>query len=218
LLSNRCPCLHEKVDGSFDIQSFARLPHVSANIDSHGVQRFEVRPPVTESMNVFFNPEGLEQPKPVLGSKMLEENLVRVTINPQFLFTPEWHYGAAARNCGYVNVPQVKGGGSRTAWRSYESDNKTTREAAYLIHDTSIKSALDIIKCNGLMWATDKPDAPGGQGVYGFKVDNADDTKHCLDALCDTQTGGYNRGAGIIFRTWDLVFNSSYRDIIPQGS
>ena len=53
---------------------------------------------------------------------------------------------------------------------------------------------------------------------YGFKVDNADDIKHCLDALRDTQTGGYNRGAGIIFRTWGLVFNSGSRDIIPQGS
>jgi len=126
-------------DGSFDRHSFARIPHVSANLDPHGVTRFEVRPPVTESMNVFFNPEGVDQPKPVLGSKMLDENLVRVTINSQFLFTPEWDYGAEARNCGWVDVPQVKGGGSRTAWRSYEADNKTAREAAFLIHGTSIK-------------------------------------------------------------------------------
>ena len=64
------------------------------------------------------------------------------------------------------------------------------------------------------MLPTDKADAPGGQGVYGFKVNNDDE----LEAWRDTQTGGYNQGAGIIFRSWGLVFNSSHRDIIPQGS
>ena len=68
------------------------------------------------------------------------------------------------------------------------------------------------------MWPTEKSDAPGGQGVYGFKVDNEDDIQPCLDALRDTQTGGYNRGAGIILRTWGLVFKSGNRDIIPKGS
>ena len=68
------------------------------------------------------------------------------------------------------------------------------------------------------MLPTDKADAPGGQGVYGFKVDNADDIKHCLDALRDTEHCVTLKGAGIIFKTWRLVFNSGSRDIIPQGS
>ena len=83
---------------------------------------------------------------------------------------------------------------------------------------TSIQAALHIIKNHGLMLATEKHDAPGGQGVYGFKVEDYSDMNSCMDAFRSTQSGGYNKGAGIIFRTHGLVFNSCPHDIIPKGS
>ena len=87
-----------------------------------------------------------------------------------------------------------------------------------MLHGTSIEAALEIIKSNGRIRATDRDDAPGGVGVYGFKVDDYENVKSIMDAFRSTQSGGYNKGAGIIFRTHGLVFNSSSRDIIPKGS
>ena len=185
-----------------------------------GVARIEVRPPITESMNLFFDAESLGTP-PVLHSKMLDSSvgadLVWVDINPHHILQPEWRQGAEARNCGEVDVKD-RGGGQRTAYRTYESDNATPRDAEYVMHGTSIQAALDIVKDHGQILATKKLDAPGGQGVYGFKVEDYADMKSIMDAFRSTQSGGYNKGAGIIVRTHGLVFNSSSRDIIPKGS
>ena len=86
------------------------------------------------------------------------------------------------------------------------------------MHGTSIQAAVDIIKHHGRIWATEKPDAPGGQGIYGFKVEDYADMKSIMDAFRSTQSGGYCKGAGVIIRTHGLVFKSNSRDIIPKGS
>ena len=201
------------------MQNSARLPHVSAHLDVDGVARIEVRPPITESMNLLFDAESLGTP-PVLHSKMLDSSvgadLVLVDINPHHILQPEWSQGAEARNCGQV-VVKDRGGGQRTAHRCYESGNLQSRDVEYVMHGTSIESALEIVKVRGRMSPTEKQDAPGGVGVYGFKVDDISDMKCIMDACAATRSGGYNKGACIIFRTHALVFKSSSRDIIPPG-
>ena len=91
-------------------------------------------------------------------------DLVWVDINPQHILQPDWPQGAEARNCGQVEVKD-RGGGKRTAHPCHDSDNTKRREAEYVMHGTSIQAALDIINHNGRVRATEKPDAPGGQGV-----------------------------------------------------
>jgi len=94
-------------------------------------------------MNFFFNPENLAfRPKAVLQSKMLDQDLVWVSINPQYMFRPDWNEGAEARHCGSVIVKGKSD--QRTAHRCYESDNWQSREAEYVMHGTSIKAALEI--------------------------------------------------------------------------
>ena len=144
-------------------------------------------------------------------------DLVWVDINPQHILHPDWSQGAEARNCGQVDVKD-RDGGQRTAWRSYESDNKTPRDAEYVMHGTSIQASLDIVKDHGRIWPTDKLDAPGGVGVYGFKVDDLENMTSIMDAWRSTQSGGYCRGAGVIIRTHGLVFSSKGRDVIPKGT
>ena len=171
-------------------------------------------------MNLFFDAESLGTP-PVLQSKMLDSSvgadLVWVDINPHHILQPEWSPGAAARNCGWVDV-KGRGGEQRTAYIFDGSDNENPREAEYVLHGTSIEAALEIIKINGRILATDSTDAPGGVGVYGVKVDDYEDVKSIMDAFRSTQSGGYCKGAGIIIRTHGLVFKSNSRDIIPKGS
>ena len=61
-------------------------------------------------MNLFFNPQSLDYlPKAVLHSKMVDEDIVWVNTNPQFMFAPEWDDGATARNCGFVDVNDIGG-------------------------------------------------------------------------------------------------------------
>ena len=144
-------------------------------------------------------------------------DLVWVDINPQHILQPDWSQGAEARNCGQVEVKD-RGGGQRTAHPCHDSDNTKRREAEYVMHGTSIENALGIVKDHGRIWPTDRLDAPGGVGVYGFKVDDHENMNSIMDAWRSTQSGGYCKGAGIIIRTHGLVFSSKSRDVIPKGS
>ena len=114
----KCPGLHKRYDGSFE--NGTRLPHLSATVNEQGKAQFQIRPPMTEALNSWSSAESEEsenpKPKAVLGSKMINDRLVWIQINPGHLVPPDWEDGAAARSCGCIMVRNTEDTEKQT-WR-----------------------------------------------------------------------------------------------------